>query len=29
MDDLCDMGCFSLPTYVGATGNVLMTILLA
>jgi hypothetical protein len=28
MDDLRDMGRFPLPIYVGATGNVLMTILL-
>ena len=28
MDDLRDMGHFPLPIYVGATGNVLMTILL-
>jgi hypothetical protein len=27
MDDLCDMGHFPLPIYVGATGNLLMTIL--
>jgi len=28
MDDLRDMGLFPLPVYAGATGNVLMTILL-
>ena len=28
MDDLRDMGLFPLPIYAGATGNVLMTILL-
>jgi hypothetical protein len=28
IDDLRDLGCFPLPIYVGATGNVLMTILL-
>jgi hypothetical protein len=28
MDDLRDMGCCTLPIYVGATGNALMTILL-
>ncbi len=28
MDDLCDMGCFPLPICVGATGKMLMTILL-
>ena len=29
MDTLCVMGCFPLPIYIGATGNVLVTILLA
>ncbi len=28
MDELRDMGRFPLPIYVGATGNVLVTILL-